>query len=128
MLVTSIFSFSHNVFYPIKKKVHHLSYFNFVCKVFKFELNNKFLDWSKLKAYADDKNEHNRKIKICFWKGRKHCGKRRKCWFPEFSPFPTMFSKGSFFKVCKIQDKELNLNQSKIVLYCKELRFFNVLY
>ena len=23
---------------------------------------------------------------------RKHCGKRRKCWLPAFSPFPTMFS------------------------------------
>ena len=22
----------------------------------------------------------------------KHCGKRRKCWLPAFSPFPTMFS------------------------------------
>ena len=22
---------------------------------------------------------------------RKHCGKRRKCWLPAFSPFPTMF-------------------------------------
>ena len=22
----------------------------------------------------------------------KHCGKRRKCWWPAFSPFPTMFS------------------------------------
>ena len=28
--------------------------------------------------------------------GRKHSGKRRKCWFPAFSPFLTMFSKGSF--------------------------------
>ena len=28
-----------------------------------------------------------------FGKGRKHCGKRRKCWLPAFSPFPTMFSK-----------------------------------
>ena len=26
---------------------------------------------------------------IGFWK---HCGKRRKCWLPAFSPFPTMFS------------------------------------
>ena len=26
------------------------------------------------------------------WLGRKHCGKRRKCWLPAFSPFPTMFS------------------------------------
>ena len=24
-------------------------------------------------------------------KKRKHCGKRRKCWFPAFSPFLTMF-------------------------------------
>ena len=22
----------------------------------------------------------------------KYCGKRRKCWLPAFSPFPTMFS------------------------------------
>ena len=22
----------------------------------------------------------------------KHCGKRRKCWLPAFSPFPTLFS------------------------------------
>ena len=25
---------------------------------------------------------------------KKHCGKRRKCCLPAFSPFPTMFSKG----------------------------------
>ena len=28
---------------------------------------------------------------------RKHCGKRRKCWLPAFSPFPTMFSTPFFF-------------------------------
>ena len=38
--------------------------------------------------------------KVAFWK---HCGKRRKCWSPAFSPFPTMFStlphnKFQFFK------------------------------
>ena len=27
--------------------------------------------------------------KEAFWK---HCGKRRKCWLPAFSPLPTMFS------------------------------------
>ena len=32
-------------------------------------------------------------MKTCFGKGIKHCGKRRKCWLPAFSPFPTMFSK-----------------------------------
>ena len=31
--------------------------------------------------------------------GGKHCGKRRKCWLPAFSPFPTMFSKGSFHRI-----------------------------
>ena len=33
--------------------------------------------------------------------GRKHCGKRRKCWLPAFSPFPTMFSKGVIVRVVK---------------------------
>ena len=33
---------------------------------------------------------------MCFVKGRKHCGKRRKCWLPAFYPFPTMYSKGFF--------------------------------
>ena len=28
-------------------------------------------------------------LKRRFWK---HCGKRRKCWLPAFSPFPAMFS------------------------------------
>ena len=35
----------------------------------------------------------NYNLKICFGKGRKHCEKRRKCWLPGFSSFPTMFSK-----------------------------------
>ena len=30
------------------------------------------------------------------WQDRKHCGKRRKCWLPAFSPFTTMFSE-SFY-------------------------------
>ena len=33
------------------------------------------------------------KIEICFGKGRKHCGKWRKCWLPAFSTFPAMFLK-----------------------------------
>ena len=35
MLVTNIFSFSHNVFYPIRVIDHHFSYYDFVvCKCF----------------------------------------------------------------------------------------------
>ena len=37
----------------------------------------------------------------------KHCGERRKCWYPAFSSFPTVFSTPSqreivFFKKCLI--------------------------
>ena len=41
---------------------------------FNFFTNNKFLDWSKLKAFADDEI----KTEILFGMGRKHCWKRRK--------------------------------------------------
>ena len=41
---------------------------------------------------------------MLFEKVRKHCEKRRKCWLPAFSPFPTMFSKGFFLGVDKSQD------------------------
>ena len=36
----------------------------------------------------------DRKIEISFEKGRKHCGKSRKCWVPAYT-CPAMFSKGS---------------------------------
>ena len=36
------------------------------------------------------------------------CWKRRKCWFPAFSSFPTMFSKDFFLKVMKSQDWIVN--------------------
>ena len=49
-------------------------------------------------------NKSKWKIVIWFGKGRKHCGKRRKCWWPAFSPFPTMFSKGFFPRVVKSRD------------------------
>ena len=35
---------------------------------------------------------------------RKHSGKRRKYWLPAFSSFPTIFSKGFFFRVLKSWD------------------------
>ena len=66
--------------------------------------NDNILDWSKFKAFADDKINVTKNNEIYFGKGRKHCGKRKKCWLPAFSPFPTMFSKGSFFRVVKSQD------------------------
>ena len=59
--------------------------------------NNKILHLSKLKAFADDKISVS-KFEIYFWKNKKQCGKRRKCWLPAFSPFPTILSKSFFFQ------------------------------
>ena len=56
---------------------------------------------SKLRTVSDDKINVVEKIEICFEKGRKHCGKRRKCWLPAFSPFSTMISKGFFHRIVK---------------------------
>ena len=40
------------------------------------------LDLSKVRAFADDKMNVTQKHKTCLGKGRKHYGKRRKCWLP----------------------------------------------
>ena len=76
MLVTSIFSFFHNVFYPSKIKFQFFSHIYFVvCKCFQFGpvLRICRLVKSEVKAFL------------------KHCGKGGKCWSPAFSPLPTMF-------------------------------------
>ena len=43
-------------------------------------------------------------MEICPCKRSKHCVKRRKCWLPAFSRFPTMSLKGLFLRVIKSQD------------------------
>ena len=72
--------------------------------MFKSLPNVKSLDWSKVKTFTDNKINVNEKLKFWFEKGRKHCGKRRKCWLPVFSPFPTMFSKALHFRIGKSRD------------------------
>ena len=66
--------------------------------------NNRFLDWFELKSFCRRQNKCNFTTDVLFGKGRKHCGKRRKCWLPAFSPFLTVFSKGFFFRVLKSRD------------------------
>ena len=62
--------------------------------------NDKIFGLPKLNAFADDKINVPENLKFWSGKGRKHCGKRRKCWLPAFSPFPfpTMFSKGFLYR------------------------------
>ena len=60
---------------------------------------------SKFKAFTDDKIiQTQKKIEICVGKSRKHCGKKRKCWLPACSPFPTMVSKAFFPRGVKSRD------------------------
>ena len=66
--------------------------------------NDKNVDFSKVKAFANNKSNVTQKLKFALGKGRKYCGKRRKCWIPAFSPFPTIFSKGFFLRVVKSWD------------------------
>ena len=56
-----------------------------------------------MKAFANRRrqNKCNLNVEICFEKYRKDCWKRRKCWFPAFSPIPKMFSKAFFLRVVK---------------------------
>ena len=74
-------------------------------------------DYHKIPTYNDPEKE-------AF---QKYCGKRKKCWFPAFSPFPTRFStlfnSNFIFWVPFILSSAnaFNLNQSGIVLFGKEL-------
>ena len=63
--------------------------------------NDEFLDWLKLKSFADDKINVTEKQKFFYGMIGKHYGKRRKCWLPALFPFPTMFSKAFFHRVVK---------------------------
>ena len=72
--------------------------------VFNSSPNEKILDQSKLKAFAEDNLKVIQMAKFLLVKVKKHCGERRKCRLPAFSSFPTMFSKVPFFKVVKSRD------------------------
>ena len=66
--------------------------------------NYKILDWSKFKAFADDKINVAEMMIFLSDRVENIVGKRRKCWLPVFSQFPTMFSKAFFFRVVKSRD------------------------
>ena len=64
---------------------------------------DKMLDMSKLKAFAGDKLK-TMKVMISLCDRVENTGKRRKCWLPAFSPFPTVFSKAFLFRVSERRD------------------------
>ena len=71
--------------------------------------NDKILDWSKIKAFAEDKVNLTQKLKFAL--GRvENCGEWRKSWLPAFSPYPTMFSNGYFLWSLKVLFVWLTVN------------------
>ena len=72
--------------------------------------NDNLLDWSKSKAFADEKINVTENMLFCLGKVENIVGKRRKCWLPVFSPLPIMFFKGLFFRVVKFLDCVVELN------------------
>ena len=48
--------------------------------------------------------------------GRKHFGKRRKCWLPAFSPFSTMFLKDFLYRIVKSHDSAVK-SQTLVIMF-----------
>ena len=99
MLATSIFSFSQKFSKIISELSSYLriawqrvdkKYNAFNLAIFKSLPNDKILNWSKLKAFADDKINVT-KNSICYGKGRKHCLKGGNAGYPQFLLFPQCF-------------------------------------
>ena len=94
MLVTSVSPFSHNV-------SRRLLSWDFLkvrivwCRVHSLS-NNKFLDWSKLKAHADDKINVTRKQKFLLGLEENIAGKGENAGYQHFLLFPTVFSKNLY--------------------------------
>ena len=128
LLVTSNFSFSQSVFYTFGElSAFFYQILNCRLQTLSVWKSLKFVIWERVKRSGDDKifikpqyfrlvqierisrrpkKKFDPKIEIYSVKGRKHCGKCRKCWLPAFSPFPTVFSKGFCLKVIKSRDCE----------------------
>ena len=65
--------------------------------------NDTILDWSKLNAFAEDKIIPAGMMIFVYDRFENIVGIKRKCWLPAFSPFPTMFSKGYFLRVFRVE-------------------------
>ena len=61
--------------------------------------NNKILDLFKFKAFFRQQNNCNFNTEILFRDGKKTFWEKEKMLVTSISPFPTLFSKGFFFRV-----------------------------
>ena len=70
--------------------------------MFNSSLNEKMLNFSKLKAFADDNRSVTKFAKFVCDRIGNILGKGKECWLPAFIPFLTMFSKSLFLRVDKV--------------------------
>ena len=104
-------SFSFSIFLPVflcvSKPVSVLNILEILWKLVEWCFNSlpkdKILDWSKLKAFTDDKINVTEKLKFLL-------ERVETLWLPAFSPFPTMFAKGFLYRVIKSRDCVVELN------------------
>ena len=93
MLVTSIFFFSNNVFYPVRHLRSQLYRMQEACLTHYQTTNFRLFQTERV---CRRQFQIRRKWQKVIQTGRKHCGKRRNCSLRAISPCPTQFSKGLF--------------------------------
>ena len=64
--------------------------------------NDKILDWSKLKAFADDKTNTTKELKFVLERVKNIVGKGENAGYQHFLLFPQFFQKAAFKEVLKV--------------------------
>ena len=111
MLVTSIFSFSVNVFYHSQVQFQSDSHQNCCLKMLSSWTGLKFLSLWKELTHSHTMTPFDAPGKQAFCK---HCGKRRNCSSRAISPFPTVFSSFLNKFLPFSSDNAFKLDRSKI--------------
>ena len=73
----------------------------FIATLFNYLPNDKILDWSKVKAFPDDKLNAIKEWKFVLGREDNIVGKREKAGNQHFLFFPQLFQKASFTEVLK---------------------------
>ena len=74
--------------------------------------NHKYLDWSKLKAFADDKINVTEKMKFVFGRVENIVGKGENAGYQHFHLFPQCFQEDLFSRSLKVVIVCERLNKS----------------
>ena len=92
-----------NGFLPFQRTFHHFHLIRNCSLPNKiWSLSNKILDLSKLEAFADDKINVTRKLKIVLGRTENNVGKGENTGYQHFLLFPQCFLKASFSRLSKV--------------------------